>query len=133
MSNYKILPTGQLEAFFTFAIEKRFRKQGHPLTEIDNDTIMVIVHSKPHYNQLGKENATALICRNVKVNINPTPEKPSYGVTGKKYYWDYEYNFGSVSTMLMSELFKLTGRDPYLGAWSGHPFDLAKQKINNPK
>lgn len=112
-----------MEAFFTFAIEKRFRKSGKAKLKIDNDTTIIIVHSKPNYNKLGKANATALICRGVTINDNPTPEKPSIGVNGE-YYWDYEYKFDIVNTMLMSELFKLTGRDPYIGAWSGHPFYL---------
>lgn len=122
MRNFIILPTGQMNAFFTFAIEKRFRKKGSPLTEINSDTVMAIIHSKPNYNKLGKANATALMCSGIEVKYNPTPDIPSTDeYTGHEYYWDYEYTFNKVETSLMTELFKIMGRDPYQEAWSGHP------------
>jgi len=116
-----LLPTRQLADWHTFIIEKRFRKNGPSLKHLGPDSKIFIIPSKEAYNKLGKANAVVCVCSGISIHSNPTPNKPSIGTAGDKYYWTHEYRFEKVETMLWTELVKILGKDPFYEAWSGHP------------
>ena len=117
-----ILPTEQISDMLSvFAIRKSFRKKGKAILNIDANSKAFIVPSKPMYNKLGKANAIVLVCSNISINYNPTPEKAERSSSRGKYYWDYEYKFGKVETMLMTDLVKVLGKSSIYEEWSGHP------------
>ena len=121
MTKNVLLPTHQLADWHTFIIQKRFRKAGAPLTQLDKDSKIFIIPSKSAYNKLGKANAVVVVCSGISIHENPEPTKASIGTAGDKYYWNYEYRFTKTETILFSELVKILGKNPFYGAWSGHP------------
>ncbi len=121
MGNNVLLPTKQLADWHTFIIEKRYRKNQQPLKHLTSDSKIFIIPSKEAFNKLGKANAVVCVCSGVSIHNNPTPNNPSIGSAGNKYYWITEYRFEKVETILWTELLKILGKDPFYEAWSGHP------------
>ena len=120
-NNKVILPSGQLEAFHICGLEKRFRRQGHPLKNVDNSTTMYIIPSKEKFKELGFGLAYGLVCKGLTINYNPTPELPEVSVDGGEYMWDYEYSFESVEVITIADLTKYV-KNPYdFPKWSGYP------------
>jgi len=121
MKNRIILPSAQPEAFHVFLAEKRYRKKGKRLKDINRDTIAYIIPSKECLKTNDIENCDVIVCRSITINENETPNIPEKSVNGDTYKWDYEYKFEDVKKYKLSDLIDM-GFNPYdISNWSGYP------------